>query len=125
MRPSSLRLITQRCIPSASTSTSRAILILPRVSRAPNHPITPNQPRNISTSPPLLKKAKAAKARTRHREEAEEEEVDGPNDEITEDKLPGVLSKAEMKMGKAVEWARAQVYEGVERGRGRVSPCEW
>jgi len=34
-----------------------------------------------------------------------------------------VLEKSRTKMSKAVDWAKAQAYDGVERGRGRVSPA--
>lgn len=38
--------------------------------------------------------------------------------------LDQTLVKVGGKMEKAVEWARSIVFESVERGRGRVSPCE-
>ena len=38
--------------------------------------------------------------------------------------LDKTLSKVGTQMEKAVNWAKALVYESVERGRGRVSPCK-
>lgn len=39
-------------------------------------------------------------------------------------KLDEALAKVGGKMEKTVEWAKAILYDGVERSRGRVSPCE-
>jgi ribosome recycling factor len=36
-----------------------------------------------------------------------------------------VIERTKGKMDKAVDWARGVVFDGVERGRGKVSPGEW
>jgi ribosome recycling factor len=78
--------------------------------------------RPISTSPPIWKKAtktsgsKASKAVSKQEvENADYEDAD----------LDKTLSKVGAQMEKAVNWAKALVYESVERGRGRVSPCKF
>jgi hypothetical protein len=38
--------------------------------------------------------------------------------------LDKTLGKVGAQMEKAVNWAKSVVYESVERGRGRVSPCK-
>ena len=38
--------------------------------------------------------------------------------------LDKALGKVGAQMEKAVNWAKSVVYESVERGRGRVSPCK-
>jgi len=76
--------------------------------------------RPISTSSPTWKKAtktsgsKAAKAVSR-------QEVE--NIDYEDADLDKTLSKVAAQMEKAVNWAKSVVYESVERGRGRVSPC--
>jgi hypothetical protein len=39
--------------------------------------------------------------------------------------LDKTLGKVGAQMEKAVGWAKSVVYESVERGRGRVSPCTY
>lgn len=51
-----------------------------------------------------------------------EGEEEGLDDEEYDDRL--VQGKVKPKMTKTMEWAKAVVYEGVERGRGRISPGE-
>jgi ribosome recycling factor len=79
-------------------------------------PCTPS--RYFASSSLLLKKptpsSKPAKGKARAAE---------PSDESTVD-LEDVLEKTKGKMIKAVEWAKGVLYDGVERGRGRVSPGE-
>jgi len=78
----------------------------------------PSTIRSFSTTSPILKKAtktsKASKAVSRQ----EVENVDYEDADLDK-----TLSKVGTQMEKAVNWAKALVYESVERGRGRVSPC--
>lgn len=46
------------------------------------------------------------------------------NTDYEDPELDQTLGKVGGKMEKAVEWARSIVFESVERGRGRVSPCK-
>ena len=79
----------------------------------------PSTKRSLSTTSPILKKAtktsKASKAVSRQ----EVENVDYEDADLDK-----TLSKVGTQMEKAVNWAKALVYESVERGRGRVSPCK-
>lgn len=43
-------------------------------------------------------------------------------EKLSEKEIEDVLRKAETKMEKAMDWFRGILYEGVERGRGRVTP---
>jgi hypothetical protein len=82
----------------------------------------PSTLRPLSTTPPTWKKAtktsgaKASKAVSRQ----EVENVDYEDADLDK-----TLSKVGSQMEKAVNWAKALVYESVERGRGRVSPCKF
>jgi ribosome recycling factor len=82
----------------------------------------PRTLRPLSTTPPTWKKAtktsgaKASKAVSRQ----EVENVDYEDADLDK-----TLSKVGSQMEKAVNWAKALVYESVERGRGRVSPCKF
>lgn len=83
--------------------------------------------RALSTTSPLLKKSKAAASKKSHK--AAKEEADGNPESSRYEKAPeadlnDVLEKTERKMEKAVDWARGLTYDMVERGRGRVTPCE-
>jgi hypothetical protein len=77
--------------------------------------------RHISTTSPRWKKStessgsKTSKAVSR-------EEVENVDYEDAD--LDKTLGKVGGQMEKAVNWAKSVVYESVERGRGRVSPCE-
>lgn len=51
-----------------------------------------------------------------------EGEEEGLDDEDYDDRL--VQGKVKPKMQKTFDWAKAVVFEGVERGRGRISPGE-
>lgn len=83
-----------------------------------HYPTSPVRP--LTTTTTRWKKAtkgstsKAAKPRSR----TEVENVDYENPELDQ-----TLAKTGAKMEKAVEWAKLVVFESVERGRGRVSPC--
>ena len=81
--------------------------------------------RPLSTSLPLYKKSKAAASKKAHKAAKEDAEVNPEShryDPAPEDELDEVLSKTKKAMTKAVDWARSIAYEGVERGRGRVTP---
>lgn len=77
--------------------------------------------RALSTTRPTWKKStktpssKASQPKSR----TEVENIDYENPSLDQ-----TLEKVGSKMEKAVEWARSIVFESVERGRGRVSPCE-
>lgn len=76
--------------------------------------------RAFTTTIPALKKAKTspakpAKGKVRSQDDMSETDVD----------VEGVMEKTREKMEKAVGWAKGVVYDGVERGRGRVSPGEY
>jgi ribosome recycling factor len=81
-------------------------------------PCTPS--RYFASSSLLLKKAKPTPSSKPAKGKARAAE---PSDESTVD-LEDVLEKTKGKMIKAVEWAKGVLYDGVERGRGRVSPGE-
>lgn len=73
--------------------------------------------RLFSSTPISLKKskltpAKPSKGKVRAEDDPSETDVD----------TEGVLAKTREKMEKAVSWAKGLVYDGVERGRGKVSP---
>ena len=87
--------------------------------------------RSFSTTTPVLKKSKAAAVRRQHKEAKEQAiEETGENPEGKRYQQAGLVDlddavgKAKTKMQKTTEWAKALVYEGVERGKGRVSPGE-
>ncbi|ODN83397.1 hypothetical protein L202_01541 [Cryptococcus amylolentus CBS 6039] len=116
MRPfalrSALRAIprTPRTTPIASPALSTALLVRP-----------------FSSTLPILKKnkhgqgAKSPKQKIRVTEddEAGAADAEGAGEVVIEE----VVEKAKGKMEKAVHWAKAVVFEGVERGRGRVTPA--
>lgn len=73
--------------------------------------------RLFSTTFPTSKKAKLSaekpsKGKVRSQDDAFESDVD----------TEGVLERTKGKMEKAVKYAQGLVYDGVERGRGRLSP---
>jgi hypothetical protein len=77
--------------------------------------------RPLSTTVPVWKKStksssKGGKAVSRQ----EVENVDYENADLDK-----TLGKVGAQMEKAVGWAKSVVYESVERGRGRVSPCTY
>jgi ribosome recycling factor len=76
--------------------------------------------RGFASSSLLLKKAKPSPSPKPVKGKARAAE---PSDESAVD-LADVLEKTKGKMVKAVEWAKGVLYDGVERGRGRVSPGE-
>ena len=87
--------------------------------------------RAFTSSAPVLKKSKAAAAKRAHKEAKEEiEQETGENPDRSRyepapnDDIDRVLEKSKERMRKATDWAKTQVYEGVERVSGKVSPCE-
>ncbi|KAK8869648.1 hypothetical protein IAR55_000216 [Kwoniella newhampshirensis] len=82
--------------------------------------------RSFTSSSVLSKKNKGsqpksakAKIRAHDDDEAGGADAEGEGEVVIEE----VVGKAKTKMEKAVHWARAVIFEGVERGRGRVSPA--
>jgi ribosome recycling factor len=43
---------------------------------------------------------------------------------LTPEEIDAVVEKATARMDKSLEWAKTSVFDGVERGRGRVTPGE-
>jgi hypothetical protein len=77
--------------------------------------------RHISTTSPRWKKStKSSGSKTSKAISREEVE----NVDYEDADLDKMLGKVGGQMEKAVNWAKSVVYESVERGRGRVSPCE-
>ncbi|KAK4686678.1 ribosome recycling factor, partial [Tremellales sp. Uapishka_1] len=73
----------------------------------------------FSTSPlSLAKKSKGGSA-------SKPSKTKSPSDEsaLSPEEIARALEKTKGKMEKSVEWAKGVIYEGVERGRGRVSPA--
>ena len=115
MRVSTIRVVTRslnRSVISRPTLSSR----LPRPSPPPF--------RLFSSTPLTLKKSKAAAVRRSNQQkkddDPETENKRGEQDD--EGKVDEVVERTRERMRKTVDWAKAMVYEGVERGRGRVSP---
>jgi ribosome recycling factor len=75
----------------------------------------------VSTTPCLYKKSKPNPAKPSTGKSKASDSI-GTTDAGAD--VAGVLERTKGKMGKAVEWAKVVVYDGVERGRGRVSPGE-
>lgn len=80
--------------------------------------------RAFSSTPAVLKKGgkekgKAPKSTKQKGKEAEEEEG------LSEEEINSIVEKTTTRINKSVEWAKGVAFEGVERGRGRVSPGEW
>ncbi|CAK9785718.1 ribosome recycling factor [Cutaneotrichosporon oleaginosum] len=67
--------------------------------------------------PPAKGKGKAGKKGKKGKEDVEEDKG------LTPDEIDAVAEKTKAKMDKSVDWARGVVYEGVQRGRGHVSPA--
>lgn len=53
---------------------------------------------------------------------AGEEPIEAGEVDAVEAHDEGVVEKAREKMEKTVSWCRASIFDGVERGTGRVSP---
>lgn len=80
--------------------------------------------RFITTTPLFLKKAKATTAKRsfqKHKEEDPDFALARYEKQSVTD-LDDVLEKTKHKMTKALDWAKSLAYEGVDRGRGRISP---
>ena len=80
--------------------------------------------RPFLTSSPFLKKSKAAAVKRSHQQAKDADpELDSHRyQKAPEAELETVLERTKSKMAKSVDWAKGVVYEGVERGRGRISP---
>ncbi|WVQ71872.1 hypothetical protein IAR50_001414 [Cryptococcus sp. DSM 104548] len=114
--------------PSSIRSALRAIPRAPRTTPiAPSALSAPLLARPFSSTLPAFKKnkhgqgAKSAKQKIRVTEddEAGAADAEGAGEVVIEE----VVEKAKGKMEKAVHWAKAVIFEGVERGRGRVTPA--
>ncbi|WWD16089.1 hypothetical protein CI109_100514 [Kwoniella shandongensis] len=123
MRPTIARSVL-RALPRPALQTSlppRAVIATTTSSLS----IDPT--RQFSSSSFLSKKNKGpqpkspqAKIRAHEDDEASETaDSEGAGEVVIEE----VVGKAKTKMEKAVHWARAVIFEGVERGRGRVTPA--
>lgn len=100
--------------------------------------------RAFSTTTPVLKKGGGKKGGKKGKEVAEDDEDDTPkrgkdkggkkggkkgkNDDaeadasLSAEDIAQIADKTKAKMDKAVDWAKGIVYDGVQRGRGHVSP---
>ncbi|WWC89768.1 uncharacterized protein L201_004694 [Kwoniella dendrophila CBS 6074] len=85
-----------------------------------------NIARSFSSTPLGLKKNKGPNVKTpKQKIKAVEDDEAGANDDqgAGEVVISEVLEKTGVKIEKAVHWAKAVIFEGVERGRGRVTPA--
>lgn len=125
----SLRYTLTRAVATASVAPRAAARPLARAAVTVSAPA----PRAFSSTSMLLKKgAKGGKAGKNDRPEKPEKggkgkgkgkDKDAEADEgITAEERDAILAKTKEKANKSIEWAKGIVYEGVERGRGRVSP---
>lgn len=108
MRPAVFRTAI-RPIPRATAPlAARSLLIRPFSSTLPA--LKKNKGQNI--------KSAKQKLRVTEDDQAGAADDEGAGQVVVEE----VVSKARAKMEKSVHWAKAVLFEGVERGRGRVSP---
>lgn len=108
MRPAVLRTAI-RPIPRATAPlAARSLLMRPFSSTLPT--LKKNKGQNI--------KSAKQKLRVTEDDQAGADDDEGAGQVVVEE----VVSKARAKMEKSVHWAKAVLFEGVERGRGRVSP---
>lgn len=113
------RISTRACL----AGVARPVTSLAAASAGPSS-LPVYQARCLTTTPPCFKKSTKASGsgsgskgtKPKSREEVENIDYEDP-------KLDQTLAKVGAKMEKAVEWAKLVVFESVERGRGRVSPC--
>ena len=104
------RAAVPRALPSALPSSSA---------------IASSSVRGFSTTPTTLKKAtkkdakKAGDNKKGGKKKAEAEEEEGG---LSEAQIDAIVKKTDDKMTKSLDWAKSVLFEGVERGRGRVSP---
>ncbi|WWC69269.1 uncharacterized protein I206_103207 [Kwoniella pini CBS 10737] len=86
----------------------------------------PSTTRLFTSTPLILKKNKGANTKSpKQKIRVVEDDEAGANDDpgAGEVVISEVLEKTEAKIEKAVHWAKAVIFEGVERGRGRVTPA--
>lgn len=108
--PAAPRSVVPRALPSALPSSSA---------------FASSSVRGFSTTPITLKKAtkkdakKAGDNKKGGKKAAEVEEV---KTTLSEAQINAIVKKANEKMNKSLDWAKSVLFEGVERGRGRVSP---
>lgn len=130
MRPSASIVRAAR----SAAASQRAAAIAPIAPRAlfaglpsaTNSAASSSTIRPFSSTVPVLKKAskaekkggKDSKASKKGQQEEEVEEA------LTEAEVKAIVDKARKKMEKSADWAKAAIYDGVERGRGRVMPGE-
>ncbi len=107
----------RRTVPCAS---ALPILPLPTLT-SQTQTLLPTDRRTFTTYPPLLKKGKAAAKGKKGRDEDDEEDIRSVRGGEETDVTP-TIEKSRQKMQKAVDWAKGLAYDGVERGRGRVTP---
>ncbi|WWD09957.1 hypothetical protein V865_008088 [Kwoniella europaea PYCC6329] len=118
MRPSIVRSAI-RAVPRPTASASVPARILPLASSSLTI-------RTFSSTPLFLKKNKGPNVKTpKQKIKAVEDDEAGANDDpgAGEVVIAEVLEKTQVKIEKAVHWAKAVIFEGVERGRGRVTPA--
>ncbi|WVF72024.1 hypothetical protein IAT40_006836 [Kwoniella sp. CBS 6097] len=120
MRPaalrSALRPLTRLSSPGPTTSLPvRAALLQPTISSASFTSTSISLKKNKGSPP------KSAKAKIRA---TEDDQAGAADDEgAGEVVVAEVVEKAKGKMDKAVHWAKAVIFEDVERVRGRVTPA--
>lgn len=78
----------------------------------------------LSTTPTLLaKKSKASTSASKSSSSSKGKGKASDGDEgMSAEDFEKILEKSRGKMAKVLEWAKGVAFEGVERGRGRVSP---
>lgn len=113
--PAAPRIAVPRALPSAS--------ILPSTSSF----ASTSAVRGFATTAPALKKVTKKDAKKAGgdgkkggKKKGEEEEVV----KMSQAQINAIIKKACDKMTKSLDWGKSVLFEGVERGRGRVSPCE-
>lgn len=108
MRPAVLRTVIRSLPRATAPLAARPVLV-----------------RFLSSTLPALKKNKGQNTKTaKQKLRITEDDQAGATDDqgAGEVVIEEVVSKAKAKMEKSVHWAKAVLFEGVERGRGRVSP---
>ncbi|OWZ57468.1 ribosome recycling factor [Cryptococcus neoformans c45] len=109
MRPAVLRTVIRSFPRAVAPPAARPILVRPFSSTL--SALKKNKGQNTKTS--------KQKLRITEDDQAGAADDEGAGEVVIEE----VVSKARAKMEKSVHWAKAVLFEGVERGRGRVSPA--
>lgn len=119
--------IAARSAPAAPRPALRVAAVGVPIQSAP---VGLSSVRGFSTTFPTLKKGGKKEAKKADNKKAdkggkkkkgEEEEAEA---KLTDAEIDDIVEKARAKMVKSADWAKSVMFEGVERGRGRVSPCE-